>query len=517
MSKQVSIARLREFGISPNRELGQNFLIDDNVLRVIGSVAPLQAEDVVLEVGPGLGVLTRWLAERARLVHAVEIDRRLQPALESTLTGIGNVRLQFADVMRIDLGALEPRPQVMVANLPYAVATPVVMNALPVCERFCVMVQREIADRLFAAPGTKAYGAVSVLVQLSCRRLALRPVSRNVFTPVPRVDSALVAFERTSAIAESDEWPRLSALVHGAFAHRRKRLANSLQLAGMPPPPEALAGLRAEQLAPEQFLELGMILTAPAKINLCLRVGPLRPDGFHRLATVFAAIDLRDRLELEPAATTSVEGFPDTLVTGALAALGETRRVRIDKRIPVAAGLGGGSSDAAAVLRGLRGRRPVNELYEIARTLGSDVPFFLSGLEVALGTGRGDVLQPLPDFPRSYGVLLVPSPRELSTADVYAAAEPNEIYEAVRGDLIRAAHTARSAADVAALVANDLESAAISLCPEIAGTLEAVRGAGALAAAVSGSGPTVFGIFPDAAAAEAAQSLVSGSIATVPV
>lgn len=260
-----------------------------------------------------------------------------------------------------------------------------------------------------------------------------------------------------------------------------------------------------------------MILTAPAKINLCLRVGPLRPDGFHRLATVFAAIDLRDRLELEPAAATSVEGFPDTLVSGALAALGETRRVRIDKRIPVAAGLGGGSSDAAAVLRGLRGRRPVNELYEIARALGSDVPFFLSGLEVALGTGRGDVLQPLPDFPRSYGVLLVPSPRELSTADVYAAADPNEIYEAVRGDLIRAAHTARSAADVAALVANDLESAAISLCPEIAGTLEAVRGAGALAAAVSGSGPTVFGIFPDAVAAEAAQSLVSGSIATVPV
>jgi 4-diphosphocytidyl-2-C-methyl-D-erythritol kinase len=260
-----------------------------------------------------------------------------------------------------------------------------------------------------------------------------------------------------------------------------------------------------------------VILTAPAKINLCLRVGPVRQDGYHRLATIFAAVDLHDRIELEPAGATAVEGFPDTLVTRALDALGETRRVRIEKRIPVAAGLGGGSSDAAAVLRALRGRRPVNELYEIARTLGSDVPFFLSGLEVALGTGRGDVLQPLPEFPRSYGVLLVPSPRRLSTADVYAATQPNEIYEAVRGDLIRACHSARSAADVAALVANDLEPAAISLCPEIAGTLQAVRSAGALAAAVSGSGPTVFGIFTDPAAAQEAHGAVAGSFATAPV
>ena len=168
-------------------------------------------------------------------MHAIEIDRRLQPALESTLAGIDNVRLQFADAMRIDLAALDPRPQAMVANLPYAVATPVVMNALPVCERFCVMVQREIADRLFAAPGTKAYGAVSVLVQLSCRRLALRPVSRNVFTPVPRVDSALVAFERTSAIAEGESGRGCRRSCTRAFAHRRKTpRPTRWQLAGMP-------------------------------------------------------------------------------------------------------------------------------------------------------------------------------------------------------------------------------------------------------------------------------------------
>jgi 4-diphosphocytidyl-2-C-methyl-D-erythritol kinase len=212
-----------------------------------------------------------------------------------------------------------------------------------------------------------------------------------------------------------------------------------------------------------------------------------------------------------------VEGFDDTLVRRALEALGEPRRVRLEKRIPVAAGLGGGSSDAAAVLRALRGRRPVSELYQIARSLGSDVPFFLSGLEVALATGRGDVLRPLPDFPRGYGLLLVPAAEGLSTADVYAASQPNPIYAAVQGDLIRAVHTARGAADVAALVANDLQPAALALHPGIAASLDALRAAGALAAAVSGSGPTVFGVFPDPAAAETARAGVPGSIATRPV
>jgi 4-diphosphocytidyl-2C-methyl-D-erythritol kinase len=212
-----------------------------------------------------------------------------------------------------------------------------------------------------------------------------------------------------------------------------------------------------------------------------------------------------------------VEGFDDTLIRGALERLGERQRVQLTKRIPVAAGLGGGSSDAAAVLRALRGERPVNDLYAIARELGSDVPFFLSGLETALGTGRGDMLEPLPDFPRTYGVLLVPSAEGLSTADVYAAAEPNPIFEAARGDLVRTVHTVRTPAHVARLVANDLEPAALRLRPELAATLEMVRSAGALAAAVSGSGPTVFGIFQSPADAQAAAAAVPNSIPTAPV
>jgi 4-diphosphocytidyl-2-C-methyl-D-erythritol kinase len=254
-----------------------------------------------------------------------------------------------------------------------------------------------------------------------------------------------------------------------------------------------------------------VILTAPAKINLCLRLGPPRADGFHRITTLFAAIEMSDRLELEPADETTVEGFDDTLVTRALEALGERRRVRLEKRIPVAAGLGGGSSDAAAVLRALRGRRPVSELYEIARSLGSDVPFFLSGLEVALATGRGDVLRPLPDFPRGYGLLLVPSAQGLSTADVYAASEPNPIYAAVQGDLIRAVHTARSAADVAALVGNDLQPAALSLQPLLRRALAAGKEHGALGAIVSGSGPTCAFLASDADAASELAVGITGA------
>jgi 4-diphosphocytidyl-2-C-methyl-D-erythritol kinase len=259
-------------------------------------------------------------------------------------------------------------------------------------------------------------------------------------------------------------------------------------------------------------------LRAPAKINLVLRVGPKRDDGYHRVVTLFQALELHDDLELEPAGTTSVEGFPeDTIVTRALELLGETRHVRLTKRIPVAAGLGGGSSDAAAVLRAFAGERDVDELYAIARQLGADVPFFLSGLETAYGSGRGDRVRPVDGFPRGYAVVLVPSERRLSTADVYAACSPNPVFAAHRGDLVRGMHTARDAAGVAAMVANDLQDAAIALRPELAEVIAELRGRGALAAAVSGSGPTVFAIVPDLAAGERLAAGIPEAILTVPL
>jgi 4-diphosphocytidyl-2-C-methyl-D-erythritol kinase len=261
-----------------------------------------------------------------------------------------------------------------------------------------------------------------------------------------------------------------------------------------------------------------MRLRAPAKVNLCLRLGPLRPDGYHRVTTLVQAIDVYDELELEPAGETVVEGFPDdTLVTAALEALGETRRVRLEKRIPVAAGLGGGSSDAAAVLRALRGERSPNELHAIARAIGTDVPFFLSGAETGFCTGRGDRVHALPDFTRGHAFAIVPAAEGLVTGDVYAAAEPNPAFRAVEGELIRRMHTVRRVEDVAALMANDLEPAALGLRPEVEGTLLALREAGALAAQVTGSGPTAFGLFPHREAAEKAAAAIPGALAASPV
>jgi 16S rRNA (adenine1518-N6/adenine1519-N6)-dimethyltransferase len=256
VTRQVSLARLRDFGIVPDRGLGQNFLIDDNVLGVVGSLVELSGADVVVEVGAGLGVLTGWLADRAGWVHAIEVDRRLEPALHETLDGRTNVGLLFADALDVDLGRLDPAPQVMVANLPYGVATPVIMEALPHVPRSCVMVQREIADRLFAAPGTRSYGAVSVLVQLSSERLGRRAVSRRVFVPEPNVDSALVAFRRRPEFRFGADWPWLKQVVQSAFGYRRKTLANSLALAGLPAPPADVASLRAESLPPARFARL---------------------------------------------------------------------------------------------------------------------------------------------------------------------------------------------------------------------------------------------------------------------
>jgi 16S rRNA (adenine1518-N6/adenine1519-N6)-dimethyltransferase len=257
--------------VTPKKALGQHFLVDPNVLGVIDRLAGLDQGDVVLEVGPGLGVLTTFLADRVRHVHAIELDRTLDEPLRTTLGERGNVTLVFGDALRLDVAALEPTPHKLVANLPYNVATPLVVETLvgvPVLDSWCVMVQREVAERFFAEPGTKAYGAVSVIVRLHARRTGFHPVSRTVFRPQPNVDSALVAFERITHPADVG---RLRRVVSGAFAHRRKTLANSLSLAGVAPRDvavEALAtigrppAIRAEALAPDEFVHLAEALPA---------------------------------------------------------------------------------------------------------------------------------------------------------------------------------------------------------------------------------------------------------------
>lgn len=257
--------------VAPKRAFGQHFLVDENILRVIERLAGLESDDVVLEVGPGLGILTAFLAPRVAHVHAVEIDRTLEPELRERLAAAGNVAIVWGDALHTDLAGLDPAPTALVANLPYNVATPIVVESLsrlPTLRSWCVMVQKEVADRFFAQPSTKDYGAVSVLVQLCARRTGRHPVSRHVFRPPPNVESALVAFQR---IPRPDRYDAVRDVVVAAFAHRRKTLANALEHGGVADRGTTAAALatlglrpdvRAEALPPEAFVELERELAA---------------------------------------------------------------------------------------------------------------------------------------------------------------------------------------------------------------------------------------------------------------
>ncbi|MHB8532311.1 MAG: 16S rRNA (adenine(1518)-N(6)/adenine(1519)-N(6))-dimethyltransferase RsmA, partial [Solirubrobacteraceae bacterium] len=229
---QPSLRRMRRFGVRPDRELGQNFLIDSNILGVIERAAALDRCDVVLEIGGGLGVLSEHLAARVAHVHVVEIDERLREPLLDATAPHENVTVHWGDAMTLPLGRLAPPPEKVVANLPYGIAAGVLLRTiaeLPSVGSWVAMVQREVGERLAARAGTAAYGVPSVLAQLDCEVEVLRAIPRTVFHPVPKVDSVLVGMRRRPSGGVAA--PALRALVSGAFAHRRKTLAGSLALA----------------------------------------------------------------------------------------------------------------------------------------------------------------------------------------------------------------------------------------------------------------------------------------------
>lgn len=271
---QPTLRRVKAFGVRPKRDLGQNFLIDSNILGVIERAADLRPEDVVLEIGGGVGVLSEYLAPRAAHTHVVELDRSLEPALRDALDPFADrTTLHLQDAMTLDLTALDPPPTKVVANLPYGIAAGAILRTiedLPRVTRWVAMVQKEVGERFAAAAGTPAYGVPSVLAQLACDVRVHRGVARTVFFPVPNVDSVLVVLERTGPAPE----PGLRELVQRAFAHRRKTITKSVAMAGgltgSPLTGDALrdrlretavalghpADVRAERLSPADFRAL---------------------------------------------------------------------------------------------------------------------------------------------------------------------------------------------------------------------------------------------------------------------
>ncbi|MDE5951707.1 MAG: 16S rRNA (adenine(1518)-N(6)/adenine(1519)-N(6))-dimethyltransferase RsmA [Acetatifactor sp.] len=275
---QNTIAVLQKYNFVFQKKFGQNFLIDSHVLEKIVDAAQITDEDCVLEIGPGIGTMTQYLAESAREVVAVEIDRALIPILQDTLSGYDNVTVLNEDIMKVDVGRIvrernQGKPIKVVANLPYYITTPIVMslleNHVPL-QSITVMVQREVADRMQVGPGTKDYGALSLAVQYYTKPEIVAHVPANCFMPRPSVDSAVIRLTRyQEPPMEVQDEKYLFALIRASFNQRRKTLANGLAN-GMGIPREQVtaaleemgltATTRGEALTLEQFARLSNLL-----------------------------------------------------------------------------------------------------------------------------------------------------------------------------------------------------------------------------------------------------------------
>ena len=275
LSSPAVVNRIRDrFDLKPSKSLGQNFITDGNIVRKIVDGAGITEEDLVIEIGPGIGVLTSALAERAAFVAAVELDKRLIPVLEETLMEYSNVRVINADILKTDLkqlvrayreeGLFTGKVRV-IGNLPYYITTPIIMKLLEEqvpADSITVMMQKEVADRIRSAPGSRTYGAISVAVQYYCRVDKITDVPKEAFIPRPKVASTVLNLEPLEERIEVADEKMFLRCVKAGFAQRRKTLLNSLaagsgmdkdhvrkilETAGIDP------GRRAETLTVEEF------------------------------------------------------------------------------------------------------------------------------------------------------------------------------------------------------------------------------------------------------------------------
>lgn len=634
-----------QLNIRPTKTLGQNFVNDPGTVRKIVRNAGVQAGEQVLEIGPGLGSLTLALLEAGAQVSAVEIDPPLAQALPTTAQArFPEAKLQVFTADALTITGPESidgaTPTRLVANLPYNVAVPIVLTVLeklPSIQTVLVMVQAEVADRLAATPGNKIYGVPSAKVAWYASARRTLTIGRNVFYPVPNVDSALVKIERRPHPDTAATREQVFAVIDAAFAQRRKTLRQALAgLAGSAgAAQEALerAGVsptaRGETLDIDQFAAVAQQLnaasagacvpaasapapatsdpavsvsapavnasdrdvsvSAPGKVNLFLALGAARPDGYHPLNTVFAQIGLSETVTVtplqslattapQPASTAPVSSassapalaspaaqtdsapaaaqpaplatavpaqpglVPAAQTAGPRIELALTRpdsnvpldhsnlayraaqavaqqaaqrglvtpdvHILLDKAVPVAGGMAGGSADAAATLKACNEFWQVGlsleELAQLGAQLGADVPFGLYG-GVALGTGRGDLIEPLKAAPGPYYWTFALQDEGLSTAAVFKHFDAT-VQAPPAADMppeqLLAALEAGDVAEVSRHIRNDLQATAIDLRPELGQLIDLAKKAGALAAMVSGSGPTVAALSSSRAVAE---------------
>ncbi len=659
-----------QLNIRPTKTLGQNFVNDPGTVRKIVRNAGVQAGEQVLEIGPGLGSLTLALLEAGAQVSAVEIDPPLAQALPTTAQArFPEAKLQVFTADALTITGPESidgaTPTRLVANLPYNVAVPIVLTVLeklPSIQTVLVMVQAEVADRLAATPGNKIYGVPSAKVAWYASARRTLTIGRNVFYPVPNVDSALVKIERRPHPDTAATREQVFAVIDAAFAQRRKTLRQALAgLAGSAgAAQEALerAGVsptaRGETLDIDQFAAVAQQLnaasagacvpaasapapatsdpavsvsapavnasdravsvSAPGKVNLFLALGAARPDGYHPLNTIFAQIGLSETVTVsplkslattapQPASTAPISSASSAPALAAPAAqsdsapaaaqpastapvssassapaqsdsvpaaaqpaplatavpaqpglvpaaqtggprieLALTRpdsnvpldhtnlayraaqavaqqaaqrglatpdvHILLDKAVPVAGGMAGGSADAAATLKACNEFWQVGlsleELAHLGAQLGADVPFGLYG-GVALGTGRGDLIEPLKAAPGPYYWTFALQDEGLSTAAVFKHFDAT-VQAPPAADMppeqLLAALEAGDVAEVSRHIRNDLQATAIDLRPELGQLIDLAKKAGALAAMVSGSGPTVAALSSSRAAAE---------------
>lgn len=608
-----------QLNIRPTKTLGQNFVNDPGTVRKIVRNAGVQAGEQVLEIGPGLGSLTLALLEAGAQVSAVEIDPPLAQALPTTAQArFPEAKLQVFTADALTITGPESidgaAPTRLVANLPYNVAVPIVLTVLeklPSIQTVLVMVQAEVADRLAATPGNKIYGVPSAKVAWYASARRTLTIGRNVFYPVPNVDSALVKIERRPHPDTAATREQVFAVIDAAFAQRRKTLRQALAgLAGSAgAAQEALerAGVsptaRGETLDIDQFAAVAQQLnaasagvrvpaasaptpatsdpavsvsapavnasdravsvSAPGKVNLFLALGAARPDGYHPLNTIFAQIGLSETVTVSPLkslATTAPQPASTAPISSASSApaqsdsaqaaqtggprieLALTRpdsnvpldhtnlayraaqavaqqaaqcglatpdvHILLDKAVPVAGGMAGGSADAAATLKACNEFWQVGlsleELAHLGAQLGADVPFGLYG-GVALGTGRGDLIEPLKAAPGPYYWTFALQDEGLSTAAVFKHFDAT-VQAPPAADMppeqLLAALEAGDVAEVSRHIRNDLQATAIDLRPELGQLIDLAKKAGALAAMVSGSGPTVAALSSSRAVAE---------------